>query len=148
MKAIAAAFNQEKALAGAFSVITNLRMNLLEALADTAQITSSRHNSRYSYIYISTAATGSGSATSCRRDSCQLRHSGRGCGQFTNRYKYFLTWKYFLIIATQIFSERDPRPLPATDTDSVNRRDTIQPNIPNCKQHTVDYLSNSHLNVK
>ena len=54
MKAVVAAFNQEKALVGAFSVITNLRMNLLEALADTAQITSSRHNSRYSYIYIST----------------------------------------------------------------------------------------------
>ena len=52
MKAVVAAFNQEKALVGAFSVITNLRMNLLEALADTAQITSSRHNSRYTAISI------------------------------------------------------------------------------------------------
>ena len=33
MKAIVAAFNQEKALVGAFSVITNLRMELFEALA-------------------------------------------------------------------------------------------------------------------
>ena len=32
MKAVAAAFNQEKALVGAFSVITNLRMELFEAL--------------------------------------------------------------------------------------------------------------------
>ena len=35
MKAVVAAFNQEKALVGAFSVITNLRMELFEALAST-----------------------------------------------------------------------------------------------------------------
>ena len=33
MKAVVAAFNQEKALVGAFSVITNLRMEVFEALA-------------------------------------------------------------------------------------------------------------------
>ena len=32
MKAVVAAFNQEKALVGAFSVITNLRMESFEAL--------------------------------------------------------------------------------------------------------------------
>ena len=32
MKAVVAAFNQEKALVGAFSVITDLRMELFEAL--------------------------------------------------------------------------------------------------------------------
>ena len=32
MKAVVAAFNQEKALVGAYSVITNLRMELFEAL--------------------------------------------------------------------------------------------------------------------
>ena len=32
MKAVVATFNQEKALVGAFSVITNLRMDLYEAL--------------------------------------------------------------------------------------------------------------------
>ena len=32
MKAVVAAFNQEKALVGAFSVITNLQMELFEAL--------------------------------------------------------------------------------------------------------------------
>ena len=33
MKVVVTAFNQEKALVGAFSVITNLRMQLFEALA-------------------------------------------------------------------------------------------------------------------
>ena len=32
MKAVVAAFNQEKALVGAFSVITNLQMEIFEAL--------------------------------------------------------------------------------------------------------------------
>ena len=32
VKAVVAAYNQEKALVGAFSVITNLRMELFEAL--------------------------------------------------------------------------------------------------------------------
>ena len=36
MKTVVAAFNQEKALVGAFSVITNLRMELFEALISTA----------------------------------------------------------------------------------------------------------------
>ena len=35
VKAVVAAFNREKALVGAFSVITNLRMELFEALAGT-----------------------------------------------------------------------------------------------------------------
>ena len=35
MKAVVAVFNQEKALVGAFSVITNLRMELFEALLAT-----------------------------------------------------------------------------------------------------------------
>ena len=35
VKVVAAAFNQEKALVGAFSVITNLRMDLFEALLYT-----------------------------------------------------------------------------------------------------------------
>ena len=35
MKAVVAAFNQEKALVGAFSVIPNLRMELFEALVYT-----------------------------------------------------------------------------------------------------------------
>ena len=37
MKAVVAAFNQEKALVGAFSVITNLRMELFQALVNTVQ---------------------------------------------------------------------------------------------------------------
>ena len=35
MKAVVAAFNQEKALVGAFSVIMNLRMDIFEALLAT-----------------------------------------------------------------------------------------------------------------
>ena len=35
MKVVVATFNQEKALVGAFSVITNLRMELFEALVAT-----------------------------------------------------------------------------------------------------------------
>ena len=35
VKAVVAAFNQEKALVGAFSVITNLRMDHFEALVLT-----------------------------------------------------------------------------------------------------------------
>ena len=38
MKAVVAAFNQEKALVGAFSVITNLRMELFEALVYRLQV--------------------------------------------------------------------------------------------------------------
>ena len=34
VKAVVATFNQEKALVGAFSVITNLRMELFEALVE------------------------------------------------------------------------------------------------------------------
>ena len=38
MKALVGAFNQEKALVGAFSVITNLRMELFEALVDIESV--------------------------------------------------------------------------------------------------------------
>ena len=42
MKAVVAAFNQEKALVGAFSVITNLWMELFEALVTSDHATSAR----------------------------------------------------------------------------------------------------------
>ena len=38
MKAVVAAFNQEKALVGAFSVFTNLRMDIFEALLLTETV--------------------------------------------------------------------------------------------------------------
>ena len=41
MKAVVAAFNQEKALVGAFSVIKNLRMELFEALVFSSYFSSS-----------------------------------------------------------------------------------------------------------
>ena len=42
MKAVVATFNQEKALLGAFSVITNLRMKLFEALVRTVSASNPR----------------------------------------------------------------------------------------------------------
>ena len=44
MKAVVAAFNQEKALVGAFSVITNLRMELFQALVNTGMGDITDHN--------------------------------------------------------------------------------------------------------
>ena len=41
MKAVVAAFNQEKALVGAFSVITNLWMELFEALVEVRTVSAS-----------------------------------------------------------------------------------------------------------
>ena len=50
MKAVVATFNQEKALVGAFSVITNLRMELFQALV-TCQIAAA-HSALISYLVI------------------------------------------------------------------------------------------------
>ena len=46
MQAVVAAFNQEKALVGAFSVITNLRMEHFEALLTTHYFSPVRHQQR------------------------------------------------------------------------------------------------------
>ena len=43
MKAVVAAFNQEKALVGAFSVITNLRIDFFEALMRNGDLVLGRH---------------------------------------------------------------------------------------------------------
>ena len=43
MKALVGAFNQEKALVGAFSVLTNLRMELFQGLVETADCDQIRH---------------------------------------------------------------------------------------------------------
>ena len=71
MKAVVAAFNQEKALVGAFSVITNLRMELFQALP--------RYHMRASScpdIYKNTAAA----EESIRDSVCsELLHSVRDC---------------------------------------------------------------------
>ena len=45
MKAVVAAFNQEKALVGAFSVITNLRLELFEALISSHHQVTARSRS-------------------------------------------------------------------------------------------------------
>ena len=56
MKAVVAAFNQEKALVGAFSVIKNLRMELFQALLSSVQ-PSPFHFSRQ--LNLTSAATSS-----------------------------------------------------------------------------------------
>ena len=48
MKALADAFNQEKALVGAFSVITNLRMELFQALPAAPHTLFAKHISQIS----------------------------------------------------------------------------------------------------
>ena len=56
MKALVGAFNQEKALVGAFSVITNLRMELFEALVNI----SSQQGGSSSRGTLGAAAVGAG----------------------------------------------------------------------------------------
>ena len=57
MKAVLAAFNQEKALVGAFSVITNLRMELFEALAWTQPHSSSLRQTVLGWLVTGTTRT-------------------------------------------------------------------------------------------
>ena len=66
MKAVVAAFNQEKALVGAFSVITNLRLDLSEALLRTDSVTGTRRQADINTEYVT-------SAISCHR--CQRSNS-------------------------------------------------------------------------
>ena len=59
MKAVVAAFNQEKALVGAFSVITNLRMELFQALVLWVCGTRDPEHDAADGMDINTAGTGS-----------------------------------------------------------------------------------------
>ena len=52
MKAVVAAFNQEKALVGAFSVITNLRMELFQALVALVVVDVGRQGAETQYLTI------------------------------------------------------------------------------------------------
>ena len=70
MKAVVAAFNQEKALVGAFSVITNLRMELFEALSATD--TSSHQTQRRPRVTVHDIAS------SRATDNCSLARPGPG----------------------------------------------------------------------
>ena len=55
MKAVVAAFNQEKALVGAFSVITNLRMELFEALVAAGTSADNVNTSRWLLLLLAPA---------------------------------------------------------------------------------------------
>ena len=57
MKAVVAAFNQEKAL-GAFSVITNLRMDLFEALDRSLQSMVPAHKAQDGWYVLEMSAFG------------------------------------------------------------------------------------------
>ena len=59
MKAVVAAFNQEKALVGAFAVITNLRMELFQALlvTDLYSVTHAGRTLASLQFYVSGAAS-------------------------------------------------------------------------------------------
>ena len=59
MKAVVAAFNQEKALVGAFSVITTLRMELFQALVLWVCGTHDPEHDAADGMDINTAGTGS-----------------------------------------------------------------------------------------
>ena len=59
MKAVVDAFNQEKALVGAFSVITNLRMELFQALVLWVCGTHDPEHDAADGMDINTAGTGS-----------------------------------------------------------------------------------------
>ena len=64
MKAVVAAFNQEKALVGAFSVITNLRMDLFRALVTAASHVSHLSASHNVVILVSALLGGGGGGVS------------------------------------------------------------------------------------
>ena len=63
MKAVVAAFNQEKALVGAFSVLTNLRMELFQALVTPLMPLQKSDNEENLSIYRGPAAGGFSSST-------------------------------------------------------------------------------------
>ena len=73
MKAVVAAFNQEKTLVGAFSVITNLRMELFEALISTHLVTTTvlsfpvlaTHTSPPAILLAATLVTGAVCSVKC-----------------------------------------------------------------------------------
>ena len=58
MKAVVAAFNQEKALVGAFSVITNLRMELFGALDQTHLVIPSSRSRRAAAMVVACTVPG------------------------------------------------------------------------------------------
>ena len=80
MKAVVAAFNQEKALVAAFSVITNLQMELFEALvmyhtgaltqAGSRKSLQSSHSTTRHLVTVTTEQTGTARGEHCRVVVC------------------------------------------------------------------------------
>ena len=72
MKAVVAAFNQEKALVGAFSVITNLRMDLFEALVQVRAVRAGVAETRRMVEIVTRNKEAQAAATRLRREVAQL----------------------------------------------------------------------------
>ena len=84
MKAVVAAFNQEKALVGAFSVITNLRIELFQALGQTRATCHAAHLTRLARGAEAVRVGGGGVAVAAARQTDALHARGvrgaRGVG--------------------------------------------------------------------
>ena len=88
MKAVVAAFNQEKALVGAFSVITNLRMELFEALIITILIFT------LCVVEVTTSAWSKGegmTSAATRPEMCAMSASSTDNRQRSGLYLLWLT---------------------------------------------------------
>ena len=72
MKAVVAAFNQEKALVGAFSVITNLRMEPFEALVQVRAVRAGVAETRRMVEIVTRNKEAQAAATRLRREVAQL----------------------------------------------------------------------------
>ena len=71
MKAVVAAFNQEKALVEAFSVLTNLRMELFQALTVTVRVR----------VRVRVTVSGAGTEADCAKpgQTSDAAAANRGC---------------------------------------------------------------------
>ena len=78
MKAVVAAFNQEKALVGVFSVITNLQMDLFEALLNMPHIAALSCNFYGNFTFLWICWTLQNCAELNREKKPQVPGAGRG----------------------------------------------------------------------
>ena len=116
MKAVVAAFNQEKALVGAFSVITNLRRQLFEVLM---AIYLQQMYDNISSLYSQTVPTGS--ALSQSQGGSSPSHGaggGAGAGQLGAGFN---SSKYTQLLAVIEEIGKDIRPTYAGNKSSAER---------------------------
>ena len=99
MKAVVAAFNQEKALVGAFSAITNLQMDLFEALVLDLQLQTCCYKTKVSLLLVRCRCIWRFYETRTHWDIGQLRQGSDGVKPETDSL-YFMTSCYvgFLLL--------------------------------------------------